>query len=816
MRQRVDNLREKVCTLFRTSGDVVARMKLVDSIQRLGVGHLFNEEISTTLSDIHASEFTSSSLYEVALRFRLLREHGLWVSPATFNIFKGDDGRFINEIADEPSAYLLVHDEPELEEAISFSRHHLKSMMQCGNLKHPLADQVKRALHLPLPRTYKRVETLHYLSEYGQEEGHISFLLDLAKVDFNILQGVHLKELKAISEYGISLIYTHQGSFGGELHMVPNVVLQGRISTHTDNFYQDNCMDGYMDDTYDSHATIQECRKLNEAIQRWDESAVFLLPEYLKKFYNELLNNFKEFEDQVTINDKYRVAYAKKERSETCMQERAEKLKGDIRTLFGTCNDMSARMNLVDSIQHLGVVHLFQEQIQDALMSIHESEFRSSSLHEVALRFRLLREHGFWVPPDAFNKFKGDDGRFRNEIANDPRGLLSLYNAAHLLIHGEPELEEAISFAREHLKLMSQDNVLNPPLACQVRRALTLPLPRTFKRVETICYMLEYQLEEGNIPILLDLARLDFNLLQHIHLKELKAISEWWKDLYGYMGLSYIRDRIIEGYTWSYMMFYEEGFAFTRIFVAKLIALVTVMDDTYDAHATIEECHQLNTAIQRWDKSAISILPDYLKKYYSKLLINFKEFEDQVTDNQKYMFQKQSTYYLQEAEWSNQKYKPGFKDQVVLSTKSSAVQLLCVAAMVGWGGTMTTEAFEWVASGNAAVIACAKIGRFMNDIAAFKRGKNKGDVASSVECYMNESGVTSEVAFAKINALVEDEWRSINQTRLEHRTLLPMVQRIVNFTVSMVLFYDDRKDAYTFGTLLREIVESLFVNPVPI
>ncbi|KAF2933445.1 hypothetical protein DAI22_04g083400 [Oryza sativa Japonica Group] len=511
------------------------------------------------------------------------------------------------------------------------------------------------------------------------------------------------------------------------------------------------------------------------------------------------------------------------QRSETCMQERAEKLKGDIRTLFGTCNDISARMNLVDSIQHLGIVHLFQEQIEDALMSIHESEFTSSSLYEVALRFRLLREHGFWVPPDAFNKFKGDDGRFRNEIANDPRGLLSLYNAAHLLIHGEPELEEAITFAREHLKLMSQDNVLNPPLACQVRRALTLPLPRTFKRVETICYMLEYQLEEGNIPILLDLARLDFNLLQHIHLKELKAISEWWKDLYGYMGLSYIRDRTIEGYTWSYMMFYEEGFAFTRMFVAKLIALVTVMDDTYDAHATIEECHQLNTAIQRWDKSAISILPEYLKKYYSKLLINFKEFQDQVTDNEKYMvactkeeFQKQSTYYLQEAEWSNQKYKPGFKDQVVLSTKSSAVQLLCVAAMVGWGGTMTTEAFEWVASGNAAVIACAKIGRFMNDISAFKRGKNKRDVASSVECYMNENGVTSEAAFAKINALVEDEWRSTNQTRLEHRTLLPMVQRIVNFTVSMALFYDDKKDAYTFGTLLREIVESLFVKPVPI
>jgi hypothetical protein len=87
------------------------------------------------------------------------------------------------------------------------------------------------------------------------------------------------------------------------------------------------------------------------------------------------------------------------QRSEGWMQERAEKLRGQIRTLFGTCHDMSARMNLVDSVQHLGINHLFQEEIEDALTSIHGSEFRSSSLYEVALRFRLLREHGFWVSP---------------------------------------------------------------------------------------------------------------------------------------------------------------------------------------------------------------------------------------------------------------------------------------------------------------------------------------------------------------------------------------------------------------------------------
>uniref|UniRef100_A0A0D9W3J9 Terpene synthase N-terminal domain-containing protein n=1 Tax=Leersia perrieri TaxID=77586 RepID=A0A0D9W3J9_9ORYZ len=337
------------------------------------------------------------------------------------------------------------------------------------------------------------------------------------------------------------------------------------------------------------------------------------------------------------------------------------------------------RMNLVNSVQHLGIDHLFQKEIEDALTSIHGNEFTSSCLYDVALRFRLLREHGFWVSP-----------------ANDPKGLLSMYNAAHLLVHGEPELEEAIAFARQHLELMSQGNVLQPPLA--VKRALSFPLPRTFKRVETICYMMEYQQEEGNIPILLDLAKLDFNLLQHIHLKELKEISEW-------------------------------------------------------------------------DESAISILPEYLKKFYNKLFINFKEFGDQVAANQKYQvsftkkeFQKQSTYYLQEAEWFNQNHKPGFKDQLCNI-------LMCVAAMVGWGDAMTTESFDWAASANDAVIACAKIGRFTNDIA---RGRNRGDVASSVECYMNENDVTSEVAFAKIDSLVEDEWKTTNKVRLEHRSLLPM------------------------------------------
>ena len=126
---------------------------------------------------------------------------------------------------------------------------------------------------------------------------------------------------------------------------------------------------------------------------------------------------------------------------------------------------------------------------------------------------------------DVFNKFKCEDRTFNKDLTSQPSALLSLYNAAHLLIHGESALEEAIHFARHHLELATDS--LKSPLAEQVKRALHRPLPRACKRVETLHYISEYEEEEGHNPILLELAKLDFNLLQHVHLKELKAITEY-------------------------------------------------------------------------------------------------------------------------------------------------------------------------------------------------------------------------------------------------------------------------------------------------
>ncbi|XP_044441813.1 tau-cadinol synthase isoform X1 [Triticum aestivum] len=554
---------------------------------------------------------------------------------------------------------------------------------------------------------------------------------------------------------------------------------------------------------------------------------------------------------------------------EEWMRVRVIKLKEEVCMLFKGCNRAVRKMMLVDVLQHLGLDHHFEEQINTALSEILESEFSSYNLHDVALRFRLLREHGCWISPDVFDKFKDENGSLREDITKEPRGLLSLYNAAHLLVHGETSLEEAIAFARHHLKSMRGS--LKSPLAKQVKRALHLPLPRTYRRVETVHFISEYKEDEGHNPILLELAKLDFNLHQHLHLKELKSMTKWWKELSEFIGLSYVRDRVVENYLWSFVVHYEEHFGLARVISAKINVLLTIMDDTHDDHATIEECQMLHEAAQRldfpiliprwanaqlsmkvlnslallsicsgltrfsglfaciaiyhvhrWDGSAISLLPEYLKRFYKELLGNIKEIGDEMATSGNYkiayikkQFQNQFSYYLQEAQWTHKCHKPSFDEQVNLGVMTICVPTVSVCGMAAMGDAMPKEALDWVVGLPDAIIASGKIARFMNDIAAFNRVKSKGGAASSVECYMAEHGVTREVAIAKIGSLIEDGWKSLNQARFGDRALLPAVQRVINLALSFPLYYGGGNDAFTFSTRLRETIEILFVNPIP-
>lgn len=73
----------------------------------------------------------------------------------------------------------------------------------------------------------------------------------------------------------------------------------------------------------------------------------------------------------------------------------------------------------------------------------------------------------------------------------------------------------------------------------------------------------------------------------------------WWKDLSAYIGLDYVRDRVIKCYFYSYSVCHEQEHARARMILSKIFVLWTLLDDTFDTRATLEECQKLHQAIQR-------------------------------------------------------------------------------------------------------------------------------------------------------------------------------------------------------------------------
>ncbi|VAH67721.1 unnamed protein product [Triticum turgidum subsp. durum] len=481
------------------------------------------------------------------------------------------------------------------------------------------------------------------------------------------------------------------------------------------------------------------------------------------------------------------------------MRERAEQLKGQVRQAFKGGKDtmtIADALTYVDTLERLGIDNHFREEIEEALNLLHVEQAEidgSNSLHITTLKFRLFRQHGLWASEDVFDKFREDQGSFSESLGNDPRGLLSLYNAAHMATPGEVALDDAIAFARGHLEAIKGN--IRSPIAEQISRALDIPLPRFTRRIETMHYIDEYEQEGVYDDMLLELSRLNFNLVRILHLKELKDLSLWWRELYETMKLPYARARMVEIYFWTYGMLHEEEYSRARILFAKVFGMVSLLDDTFDVHATLEECHKLNEAMQRWDENEVSILPEYLHMLYIKTLGNFKEFEDALEPNHKYRmtyikkaYKLSSEYYLREAVLSSKKYRPSFKEHEEISNMTSGLPMLTLVTLMGYGDVATQEVFEWVDRVPGMVRSGSQVTRFLNDICTpftyicMQLGKHKKDMPSALECYMIENDSTGDEAMAAVAALLENRWRILNQVTMEiDRALLPAAGQTRSF-----------------------------------
>ncbi|BAT92465.1 hypothetical protein VIGAN_07119300 [Vigna angularis var. angularis] len=126
---------------------------------------------------------------------------------------------------------------------------------------------------------------------------------------------------------------------------------------------------------------------------------------------------------------------------------------------------------------------------------------------------------------DVFNKFKNGQGSFNETLASDVQGLCSLYEASHLRTPEDDILEEACDFSKT--KLESLEKQLSPSVAAQINHCLRRPLYKSVPRFETRHCMTLFEQDPSHNETLLIFAKVDFNLLQNLHKKEIGYITQW-------------------------------------------------------------------------------------------------------------------------------------------------------------------------------------------------------------------------------------------------------------------------------------------------
>ncbi|TQD91280.1 hypothetical protein C1H46_023124 [Malus baccata] len=312
------------------------------------------------------------------------------------------------------------------------------------------------------------------------------------------------------------------------------------------------------------------------------------------------------------------------------LEQHVQELKEEVRRMLTTSlQNVSQKLNFVDDIQRLGVSYHFRNEIEQILQKIHANFDDLDDLYTAALRFQLLRQQGYNISCDIFNKFKDGDGKFKESLVDDVVGLLSLYEATQLRIHGEEILDEALTFTTTHLE--SATYRLSP-LAKTVTHALNQQLRKALPRVEARYYLSVYQeLRESPNESLLTFAKSDFNRLQRVHQKELSEITRWWEDLDVPNKLPFVRDRLVEVYfCWSLSVYFEPQYSFGRRTLCKVTAITSMIDDFYNAYGTYEELELLTEAIERWDFSAMDQLPEYMKVCYRALLDIYSEIHEKL------------------------------------------------------------------------------------------------------------------------------------------------------------------------------------------
>ncbi|PSR95306.1 Terpene synthase, partial [Actinidia chinensis var. chinensis] len=441
-------------------------------------------------------------------------------------------------------------------------------------------------------------------------------------------------------------------------------------------------------------------------------------------------------------------------------------------------SDPTSTMKLIDIIQRLGIGYHFEEDVNGLLETFSELNFKED-LFTTALGFRLLRHNGYQISPNVFQKFTDHNGKFKESLSKDINGI-------------------------------------------QVLQALELPRHFRMERLEARRFIEEYSGESDQSSCLLELAKLDYNKVQSLHQAELTEITRWWKQLGLVDKLSFGRDRPLECYLWTVGLLPEPKYSDCRIELAKTIAILLVIDDIFDTYGTLDGLVLFTDAIQRWDLSAMEQLPQYMKVCYMALFnttneIGYKVLKDHgwnVIPHLKRTWIDMIEAFLVEAKWCNNGYVPNLEEYLEngVTTAGSYMALVHLFFLIGQG--VTEETVGMMDPYPKLFSYSGRILRLWDDLGTATDEQERGDVASSIDCFMREKNLSSEEEGRKqVKRLIGGLWKELNGKLMDPKALpLPLIKTSFHMSRTAQVIYQ-HGDNNKFPSV-DDCVESLFFTSI--
>ncbi|KAJ4979911.1 hypothetical protein NE237_010691 [Protea cynaroides] len=410
------------------------------------------------------------------------------------------------------------------------------------------------------------------------------------------------------------------------------------------------------------------------------------------------------------------------------------------------------------------------EEIKKALDSIvckkDMKTKENESLHATVLRFRLLRQHGYQSTYNCglgiFIHLKDNAGNFKATYFEDEKGILSLYEASHLAIEGESTLEEIKHFIRTLL------NKINGNMESNLAKQR---LARWFIDV--------YEKKENIVPVLIELAKLDFNMIQAVHQENAIDLSKWWKNLGLRDKLTFARDSMIQSFLWTLGSNPEPQFSDIRMELTNFIMLITTIDDIYDVYGLLEELELSTDAVERWDVKAMEQLPDYMKICFFALFntlfntINESAYFHLKTHRFDCLLFLKKVWidlcksYLLEAKWYHNSHKTTLEEDLNNTVVSIGGYVMCVHSFFVLQQTTPEEDFDCLSQYLSIAHWSSMIARLANDLGTSVDELKRADVLKSIQYYRHQTA-----------------WKQINKDTFTNDSLLPQLYIKINVNLT--------------------------------